>query len=396
MSLMGKALRLLSIVGMASSVVFGSISASFPDETGQTKLTIGFLGPLSHPGDYRAGQTNLEVAKLWVEYLNANGGVDGHEVVLEVADSQGRPEVAASQATRLIVDKKVSALLGFWHSGAVLAASDVARRFNVPLFVHYAWDDQITKRNYDQVFRIGPYSGMLASRTVPFLQQQGYKRIAILSEDSATTMEASNSMKELAGGSPAIEVIPFQAQSLDLTPQLSKLASDPPDALVIQSVFAASRIAFNQAAEVGLKVPMIAGWDFPTLPDFWPTVGENGIGVIYPTFFDNKMPLTAEGQKFRDLFRKKNDRDPAIYEYLLWDCLNAVRDAVIRSHSTEAARLVDTLPTTQMEGTIGKVSFSREKGTVLYNQWNDIQMFFKTMTEVGQTDDDAKTIMVVK
>lgn len=393
--------KVAAIVAVAATVLFGNVAASSAEEAENSQkdmsnIVIGFLGPLSHPGDYRAGQANLAVAKLWVDRVNAGGGIDGREVVLEVADSQGKPEVATSQATRLITDKKVSAILGFWHSGAVLAASDVARRFNVPLLVHYSWDDQITKRNYDQVFRIGPYSGMLATRTLPFLRRQGYGRVVVMSEDSATTLEASKALKELAKDDPQVEVISFQSQSLDLTPQLSKLASNPPDALMIQAVYAASRIVFNQAAEVGLNVPMIAGWDYPTLPDFWPTVGKNGVGVIYPTFFNNEMELTDEGNLFKKIFHESNDSDPAIYQYLLWDCLNAIKNAITTSHSSEPAVLVEALQRTQMEGTTGHISFAREKGTVSYNQWDDVQMFFKRLTREGQTDADAETIMAVQ
>ncbi|MCC6223346.1 MAG: ABC transporter substrate-binding protein [Thermoleophilia bacterium] len=356
-------------------------------------VVLGFVGPLSEPGDVRSGTSMLEVAELWVADVNAQGGIDGHPVELAVEDDQGQPEVGTSALTRVITEKKAAAVVGLWHSSVTLAEMEVARRYNVPILANYSWADEVTQKGYEQVFRIGPYNSLISALMVPFLRDQGYTKVAVLAEDTDYGIGFAKALEEAAAGEPAIDVVQFQAQTADLTPELSKLASDPPDATIVASVYAASNLVFNQAKEVGLDTQIIAGWDWPTLPDFWETVGENGVGVIYPTFFDRTgLELTAEGERFRTLHDDATGGEPAIFNYFLWDCMNAVKWAIEQSGSTDPAELVKTLPGADFEGTTGQITFANEPGTVHFNQWEAIAEFFKQMTEVGQTDEQATLV----
>lgn len=355
-------------------------------------IPIGFIAPLSEPGDFRSGKSNLQAARLWVDQVNKNGGILGRKVKLETGDDQGAPETGASEATRLISAKKVVALVGMWNSSTTLAQIEVARRFNVPIFSHYSWADDITAKNYDQVFRIGPYNSLISKLMVPYLRDKGYSRVAVLAEDTDYGIGQAEALKEAATGNPEVDIVQFQAQTKDVTPELSKLAANPPDAVIIASAYEAENLAFNQAQEVGLKSDMIAGWDYPTLPGFWDVVGKNGVGVVYPTFYDESLALTNTGKGLKAAFNEATGQDPVVYHYLLWDCMNAVKWAIEQSKSTDPAKIVETLPDADFEGSAGPITFTNEKGTVNYHQWLGITEFFKEFTAVGQTDADAKLV----
>ncbi len=348
-----------------------------------------FSGPSA-----RFGQDHLDVVELFRDQVNAEGGIDGHRVVVKTADDKLQPSVGVSETQRLINSENVAALFGSPGSSVAVAEVPVVQRANVPMCLDYTWADEVTEKNAEQVFRIGPYNTLIGRSFVPYLQDKGYGKVAILAEDTDYGIGAGEAIKEGAGDSMDVELIQFPAETQDLTPQLSKLAAQdpPPDATIIASTLAPQFSFYNQAAEVGLPGDKIAGWDSVTQPDFWKSVGDNGVGVVYPTFYETSMKLTPTGQSFQEAYRAKFDRDPTIYMFLQWDCLNAIREAIESSGSIEPGDLVEALPELDFEGTTGNITLTREKGTVHWNQWEDITVFFKEFTKKGQTDADAKLV----
>ena len=352
-----------------------------------------FSGPSA-----RFGQDHLDVAELFRDQVNANGGIDGHRVVLKTADDKLQPSVGVSETRRLINSENVAALFGSPGSSVAVAEVPVVQRANVPMCLDYTWADEVTEMNTEQVFRIGPYNTLIGQSFVPYLQEKGYEKVAILAEDTDYGIGAGEAIKEGAGDSMDVELIQFPSETQDLTPQLSKLAAQdpPPDATIIASTLAPQFSFYNQAAEVGLPGDKIAGWDSVTQPDFWKTVGDNGVGVVYPTFYASSLELTKTGQDFQEAYKAKFDRDPTIYMFLQWDCLNAIREAIEMTGSIEPGDLVPALPKLDFEGTTGNITLTREKGTVHWNQWEDITVFFKQFTKKGQTDAKTKTVYTTK
>lgn len=140
-------------------------------------LRVGVLAPLSGP--YASGGASfLEAATLAVEQANAAGGVLGRRVELVSADTQGRVDVAKSEALRLISREKVFALVGAYLSEETVGAIDAAAAARKVLIVPVAATSEITDgvkreyRKYRYVFRVGysipQWAGMMAA----FIRQQ--------------------------------------------------------------------------------------------------------------------------------------------------------------------------------------------------------------------------------
>lgn len=356
-------------------------------------IVLALTTPLSQPGDARSGQAIKKAGDLWADRINSAGGILGRQVELKAYDTQGKAATGAEVARRAILQGKASALVGLWSSSVALAEIRVARRYNVPALTFYSWNDKITELNYPQVFRIGPYNSLIARDMVPFVKHQGYKRVALLAEDTAYGAGFAKAFKRaLKGTDITLDVVTFPAQAQDLTAQLSRIKQFKPDALIVETVYAASNLSIKQAKEVGLKTQIITGWDWPTLSDFWPTVGEAGVGVIYASFKGPDSQLTKVGKAFKAAYEKRYHETPAIFQYFFIDTLNAVKAAIEKSSSAEPAKLVETLPTVSFAGTTGPITFTRKKGTVNFNQWDQVSMFFKQLTQKGQSGDQAKLV----
>ena len=345
----------------------------------------------------RSGETLRDTAQLWVDEANKAGGINGQKVELAVFDSSGKPEVGAAAVERAITERDASAIFGMWSSSVVLAEMEIVHRHNVPMLCFYSWSDDITKKNYPQVFRTGPYNTQIAAGVAPYIKHKGYERITVLVEDTDYGIGFAEAFgKALEGSGVQADIVQFQAQTQDLTPQLLRVAAENPDALIIEAVYAASNLSIKQARELGYRGDIIAGWDWPELSDFWPTVGPAGVGVVYPTFYDPSLPLTAEGARFKELFQETFNAEPAIFHFFLWDNFNAMKAAIEMAGSADPGTLVEMLPKVSFAGTTGQISFTREPGTVHFNQWDHFSMFFKQLTAVGQTGSQATSVFSAK
>lgn len=348
----------------------------------------------------RFGQDHLDVVNLYRDTMNARGGIDGHKIVIKVADDRLEPATGVTVTRELIGSQNAAALFGSPGSSVALAELPLLERENVPMCLDYTWADEITEANTDQVFRIGPYNSQIASAYDAYIREKGYKRVAILAEDTDYGIGYANTLKAAAeeDGSYEVDVIQFSARSEDLTPQLSKLAAESPgpDATIIASTSAPQFTFFKQAAEVGLGGAKLSSYDAVTQPDFWPIAGDDGVGVIYPTFFARELQLTPTGRAFKKTYMARYDREPTVYMYLQWDCLEAVRSAIETRRSIDPADIVAALPDLDFEGTTGQVRLTREAGTVHWNQWEDLTTFFKEFTARGQTDSQSRTVYTYK
>lgn len=357
-------------------------------------ITLGLVTPLSEPGDARSGEAIRKTAEVWVKTVNAAGGISKRPVELAVYDDAGKVEVGAQAVERAITEKHASAIVGMWSSSVVLAQMEVAKRYDVPLLTFYSWADDVTGKNYPQVFRIGPYNSKIAEQTAQFVKARGYKNVVMLAEDTAYGLGFAKAFEQAVKALPGVKstTVQFQAQTQDLTPVMSKIAAMAPDAVIVQTVFAATNLSIKQGREVGLTADIVAGWDWPLLPDFWSTVAEAGEGVIYPTFNDPSLKVSSTGQSFVSAYKAAYGSEPAIFQYYLWDNLNAVKAAIEKAGTADPAKLVATLPSVSFEGTIAPISFKEQKGTVNFNQWDEFAMFFKQLPKQGDGEAQARLL----
>jgi branched-chain amino acid transport system substrate-binding protein len=135
---------LASIAGAASLRVSGMARAAAPSgppiRVGQT---LSLTGPF--------GQTGLVhkiTSEIFVDQLNAGGGLLGRPVEYVLLDDQSKPDVARTLYERLVTSDKVDFIQGPYGTAAILAAMGVAQRYKkifiqntmgVPSMATYEW-----------------------------------------------------------------------------------------------------------------------------------------------------------------------------------------------------------------------------------------------------------------
>ena len=102
---------------------------ALPAQAQEKKIKIGVVYDLTGP--FAGGGSDLHYlgAKIIIDYINANGGVEGYKIDPIYADAQSKPDVAINEAVRLIEQEKVDMLLGFYASAECVPAAARIEQF---------------------------------------------------------------------------------------------------------------------------------------------------------------------------------------------------------------------------------------------------------------------------
>jgi ABC-type branched-subunit amino acid transport system substrate-binding protein len=385
------------VAALAATALGGRALARPMAARAAASVNIGVILPLSHSPDVDAANNILTSARLWADWVNGRGGVLGRQVAIKLYDSRADPARASRNLVHAVTKDGCSVILAGWDSNVALAEIRVAHQYKVPMFVAYAWSPDITKANYPEVVRIGPYNNMLPNAFAPFMTEQNYRHVAVISEDTAFgkgLSEAIRATGTLAGIS--MTEYEYPRDTHDLRPTLKKVLPSKPDAIVLASHSSpALYLAVTQARAAGYKGDIVLGWDYVD-DKFWKAVGKRGVGVIWPTFSAPPQAFTPAGLTFRHLFTKKYKRAPIVYQAFTWDELSAWKWAAETAGSIAPADVIPVLPRIDMQGTLGHITLSNKPGTLHFNQWEGIPVFFDQATKTGVNDSNAKLIASIK
>jgi branched-chain amino acid transport system substrate-binding protein len=204
------------------------VAVAHPDS-----LKIGVLAPLSGP--YAAGGTSfVQAATLAVEQTNAEGGVFGQRVTIVVGDTQGRVDVAKSEALRLVSREKVSALVGAYLSEETVGVMEVAAAQRTVLLVPVAATAEITDKvrqeyaRYRYVFRVGYSLPQWAEMIAAFLSDRKVRRYAFVGAGIRWNRELGETLERIVAprgiapaytayyspGNPALDTVAVAAAAV--------------------------------------------------------------------------------------------------------------------------------------------------------------------------------------
>ncbi|HEU5287639.1 MAG TPA: ABC transporter substrate-binding protein [Candidatus Limnocylindria bacterium] len=340
-------------------------------------VAIGLQTPLSAPGAVTLGQQIQRGAELGVEYVNTvmGGVLGGRKLVMYTEDTQGQPETAVAGYRRLVTEKKVAATFGYVHSSALLAVNEVAKDLGVPTISSQASAADITKKGYPIAFRTHLIDPMRASAWLQLIKQKGWKKIAIIAEDTDYGVGLVNETKtqsQAMGLNLDLQVNVVDRTAVDMTPQLLKMKDFKPD-LILEIASAKQKDQIiDQAYQIGLypAVPMLNSNDEPTATNFWDNHPKSGVGLMTIATYSPKQPLSDAAQWMADKYKAKYN-EAAIYA-----SLNGFGDVIIlaqalnNAKSTDSKALISALETGSFKGwTNTPVTFPKAEG-VYWHNWS--------------------------
>ncbi len=363
--------RRMWLIGSLAAIVVAGLTAP---ALAQRPVKIGVLTPLSPPGDAAAGQFIVRGAKMGADDVNARGGIlGGRKIELVIEDDSGTPEKGAAGYRKLVSQDRVAAVLGQFHSSVAVAVQDLAEQLKVPIFMTQASARSLTERHLNYTFRTHVIDTDRVQLWNRWIKQQGYKRVAMLAENTdygIGLVEDSKKLFKTMDVQAELKSIVFDRAVVDLTPQLLEIKSWRPDLVVNIGVGTPSYLILRQAYDVGLfpATPMLVSYDMPARPEFWKNMGEKGTYTAFMVYYHPTMKLTPRGEAFRTKYREQFKEDPVYAALNGYAQVALIADALNAAKSDASDDLVKSLLANKFEGWNGTISFSRGEGPY-WQQW---------------------------
>jgi branched-chain amino acid transport system substrate-binding protein len=314
-------------------------------------ILLGHIGSMTG-NEATFGDSSDKGIRLALDEVNAAGGVKGKRLDVKTYDDQGKPEEASVAATRLIVQDKVTVLLGEVASSRSLAMAPIADSKGVPMVTPSSTNPKVTVDDAGKVhpfvFRvcfIDPFQGTVMAK---FATGKGIKKVAVLRDiKNAYSVGLADfflsKFKELGG--TIVDDQSYKAGDPDFKAQLTAIRAKSPDAIYIPGYYTDVALIARQARELGMKQPMMGGdgWDSAKLYE----IGGKALDGCY---FSNHYSPDDPAPRIQEFVKKYRDRYGVVPDSLAAQAYDAARisaDAMGRARDLSGAAIRDALAATK-------------------------------------------------
>lgn len=250
---------------LKTTVAAGAIMGA---QAAYAEVTFGALYPFS--GQLALlGEESARGLELAVDEVNAAGGVQGEQVVLERGDAVDNNQ-AIGEARRLISRENVKAIFGTYSSSRSIAASQVAELSGIPYFELGAVADEVTGRGLEYLFRVNPTAEDMADTIINMIVDKvapmngvepGDLKIGIIHEDSSYGTSVSGHEERFAeeAGLNVVAKLAYPASTVDMSSIVLDLKQREVD-VVLQTSYQNDSVLFlQQANEAGYQPLAVIG-----------------------------------------------------------------------------------------------------------------------------------------
>ncbi|MDR3355395.1 MAG: ABC transporter substrate-binding protein [Synergistaceae bacterium] len=362
------------LIALLAGLAGSAVKVDAAGAPSQEPIRIGTLESVTGPPAY-VGDKMKKGAELAVEEINNAGGINGRPIEWFFYDPAGDTETAVIQTRRLIDVNKVDAIVGGGsQSGIAIAMAQIAEETKT-IFIATEGAREIVKpsdgklRKY--VFKATINDTEIAAKTLEYWKGQGVAKVGFLPDNTGFGQPALQAMEEQAPDHGiTLFVETFDTSVTDLTPQLSKLAQEKPQAYFAWTASPAGVVFLKNAKQLGLSENAIIQNCFGFADErFMEQAGDAAIGTfvtapklpVYDELADSD-PVKESAGKFVETYRAKFNEAPNLYAAESYDGIYLVAEAFKRAGSTEpdaVARELESLK--DFSGAQGKFSFSSEK-----------------------------------
>lgn len=326
-------------------------------------IKLGLVAPMSGP-NARYGAFSMRGAELAVKEINDAGGIDGLQIELYSADSQGTPVEGVSATRRLIDEDEVDYVIGDVSSSVTLAMQPVAEDAGVLLLNAASSNPKITYgagvggfkwtyRNYptdeNRAFVVARYAA----------EQRGFTKFAVLSVDSDYGRSAIEFTKkylpELKGEILSEDY--YKEGEVDFRSVLAKIRDTGAQAIIMYGLADTTPIVARQMVELGLagKVTLVGNGEFNT---------ERTIKSA-PTALEGAVEAAAwlpawdspESKAFVEKFTTTYDEAPNNHAYVHWDTVHLLAQAIQQAGSPDREKVREALSKIKYKSPVGEVTF---------------------------------------
>ena len=305
---------------------------------------VGPAKPYSEP--------TLEGIQFGADEINRAGGVLGRRLELLIEDDQGRPDISAAMARKL-VDAGAVFILSITLTPATQQQQNVTLEAKTPQMTPMNSGDTLTTQLKNPYFwQTGPLGSVQIATLLSHARAKRLKRAALISDNSDLGQLLAKFFRaglEKSGIQVVTEeVVPRGATSAE--PQMQKIRAANPDAMFMAGVLTPENVLILRAyRQMGLKFPIHSSYNL-SVPQYM-SVAKGLLNGI--TFVDAYDPDKPEVQKFEADYQKATGKQPYNIHGYGYDGIRMVAEAIRRAGSTDREKIRAAMQSLSFSGVMG-------------------------------------------
>lgn len=311
---------------------------------------------------------------LYIEEVNAKGGVLGKKIEFICLDNKSEATEAASVASRLINQDKVVGILGAITSGNTLGFAQISMDNKIPTMTTGGTNPDVTVdpntgKVRDYLFRsvfIDPFQGTVMATFAT--NTLGAKTAAVFVENNSPYSKGLaeffvKAFEEQGGKVIAKEA--FLTEDQDFNATLTKIKAAKPDVIFVPAYYEQVGKIVKQGRDLGITVPFMGGdgWDSPKLVEI------AGAKALEGCFFSNHYSPDSEDPAVQEFVKnykaKYNNETPDALAALAYDAAILFVKAIEQAGSADPEKIKDALASIKdVQAVTGKYTFDANHNPV--------------------------------
>jgi len=320
------------------------------DREAAAQVKVGSVLSVTGPASF-LGDPEKRTLEIYVDEINAKGGINGQKLQLIVYDDGGDANNARTFATRLVEEDKVSAIVGGTTTGATLAMIPAFEDAQIP-FISLAGAIQIIEPVRKWVFKTPHTDKMACEKIFADLKQRNLTTVALISGTDAfgkSMRDQCVAVASKAGITIAHEET-YGPRDSDMTPQLTNIRNKAAVQAVINPGFGQGpAIVTRNYRQLGITLPLYQSHGVAS-KQFIELAGPAAEGVRLPAaalLVADKLP-DSDPQKpvvvnYTRTYQQKTGQTVSTFGGHAYDGLMILTQAMERAKGTDKAKVRDEI-----------------------------------------------------
>ena len=350
----------------AGIAVFGLAILLAGEHNAAAQIKIGSVLSVTGPASF-LGEPEKRTLEIYVDEINAKGGVNGQKLALIVYDDGADANNARTFATRLVEEDKVAAMVGGTTTGATLAMIPVFEDAQMP-FISLAGAIQIIEPVRKWVFKTPHTDKMACEKIFADLKHRNLTTVALISGTDAFGKSMRDQCVAVApkAGITIAHEESYGPRDSDMTPQLTNIRNKSGVQAVVNPGFGQGpAIVTRNYRQLGITLPLYQSHGVAS-KQFIELAGPAAEGVRLPAaalLVADKLP-DSDPQKpivvnYTRVYQQKTGQSVSTFGGHAYDGLMILTQAMERAKSADRAKVRDEIEKTKgYVGTGGIVNMS--------------------------------------
>lgn len=352
--------RLFALSVLAACFAFFATVAAHAADTIKIGSFLAVSGNASILGD-----PELKTLQMYIEEINAAGGVNGKKLELIHYDSAGKSKEANDFVKKLIKKDEVDIILGGTTSGETLAVIDVIEQEQIP-FISFAGAIEIVEPVKKWVFKTPHSDRMAVAKIYEDMKKRGISKVAVITGNSGFDKSGLKQLHALAPqyGITIVADETYDNNDTDMTTQLTKIRGTDAQAIINFGLGKAPAIVAKNIKQLGIKLPLYESHGVAT-KEFLNLAGDAAEGIRLPAaalLVADKLSDSDSQKKVVTAYKAKYEAKygpVSTFGGHAYDGLFIAVEAMKRAKGTDKAKVRDEIEKTKgFIGTAGVFNMS--------------------------------------